>query len=257
MTDARRTELLKANLNLYAVLKNLEDLTAHESAAQSFSRELSMSIQFKVMNGPRAFVSFEGGRCTVGKGIHPRPRMVLGFISPRHLNRMFDGQAVPIPLKGVHRLGFLLREFTWLTDRMKHYLRPSEALLDQRPYLELNTRFSLTTAMFALPELCALDPIGRQLLHHMGEGEVEVGVLPDGPRFSAEFCAGSVTVRKGKARAPMASMEFVDVKTANDLILGRADSFSIVARGGVQTRGLLPMLDAMSIIWDRLPTYLN
>ncbi len=257
MSETTQAELLKANLNLYAVLKNLEDLTAHEPSARSFVRDLSMSIQFKVKGGPRAFVAFGGGRCVVGQGLHPQPNMVLGFTSPRHLNRMFEGSAVPIPLRGMHRLGFLAREFTWLTDRLEHYLRPNDELLGEGSYLALNTRFSLTTAMFALPELCALDPVGRHLHHHIGDGEVEVGVLPDGPRLTATFRDGDVQVQKGKAHAPRAVMEFVDMKTANELILGKADTFSVVARGGVQTRGVLPMLDAMSIIWDRLPIYLN
>jgi len=79
--------------------------------------------------------------------------VTLWFTSPAHLNRMFDGSGTPIPLRGFGKLGFMQKEFTQLSDRLAHYLKPTPELLGDPDYLAMNTRLMLTTAAFAVPIL--------------------------------------------------------------------------------------------------------
>ena len=99
-------DLLRANLNLYAVLQNLEDLVAYDPEMNAFAKSWRLSIQFSVSGGPKAYVAFADGVCKVGRGKHPSPSVILYFTSPGHLNKMFDGKANPIPLWGFTKLGF-------------------------------------------------------------------------------------------------------------------------------------------------------
>ena len=111
-------ELVKANLNLYAVLKNLEDLCEFDREMKKLTAFWNVSIQFSVRKGPHAWVSFSDGKCAVSRGRIKKPSIILFFMSPGHLNRMFDGNANPIPLKGFTKLRFLTKEFPKLTDRL-------------------------------------------------------------------------------------------------------------------------------------------
>ncbi|UCD63729.1 MAG: hypothetical protein JSW34_13470, partial [Candidatus Zixiibacteriota bacterium] len=136
--DTVDCERIKAHLNLYAVLRNLEDLVAYDSETASLVENWAVSVQFIVLNGPKAYCEFENGVCTVCRGKHKRPSIILFFISPKHFNRMMDGTANPIPLKGLTRLGFLRTDFTRVTERLEYYLKPTDELLADEAYLELN-----------------------------------------------------------------------------------------------------------------------
>ena len=114
--------LIKAYLNLHAVFQNLEDLVKFDEPMAQLIRDWDLTVEFVVRNGPSAFVEFKNGVCRHGATAHDNPTVRLYFTSAGHLNRMFDGKATPIPLKGFRRLGFLKREFAQLTDRLTYYL---------------------------------------------------------------------------------------------------------------------------------------
>ncbi len=156
MTDQR----IRANLNLYAVLKNLEDLVAYDSEMGAFAKEWDISVQFVVHSGPKACIVFKNASCIVEQGTRDAPTVMLFFISPGHLNKMMDGKGTPIPLRGFSKLRFLTQEFSKLTDKLEYYLKPTDELLENPLYLELNTRMMLNTAAFSVPHIGDLDPVG-------------------------------------------------------------------------------------------------
>jgi len=157
------TDLVKANLNLHAVLKNLEDIVEFDREMKELTSSWNVSIRFIVKGGPSATVSFSSGKCTVEQGKSGKASIILWFFSPSHLNRMFDGTANPIPLKGFSRLGFLSKDFPKLTDRLEYYLKPTDELMKDKSYLEMNTRLTLNTAAYAVPEIAAGDPVGIKI----------------------------------------------------------------------------------------------
>ena len=146
-------EIVKAHLNLYAVLQNLEDLVKYDDEMARFTKDWNISIQFSVLKGPKACVEFKNGNCTLHKGEIPNPTVKLLFLSPSHLNKMMDGNGTPIPLKGFTKLPFLSGDFTKLTDRLEYYLKPTDEALKDSAYLELNTRLTLNTAVFGIREI--------------------------------------------------------------------------------------------------------
>jgi hypothetical protein len=250
-------ELIKARLNLHAVLVNLEDLVRYDAEMAGLTRDWDVSIQFSVLNGPSAHVRFKDGTCTVGKGRMKRPSVKLFFFSPAHMNRMFDGKAQPVLLKGFTRLGFLTKDFPKLTEKLGYYLKPTQELLKNKKYVEMNTRFTLTTAVFAVPVLGELDPVGRLNAEHIRDGILVVKILPDGPAAYLDIKHGSMETMKGSVDRPMAAMLFRDVKAASDLFNQKTDGFSAIASGGVVMRGHIDMIDAMTMILDRIPVYLQ
>lgn len=250
-------ELVKASLNLHAVLQNLEDLVAHDTETAALAATWNVCIQFSIYGGPATHIEFKDGTCRVRRGKHPAPDIRLFFTSAAHLNRMMDGKGNPIPLKGFSRLGFFTKEFPKATDRLEYYLKPTQSLLADEQYLALNTRMTLNTAAFAVKELARLDPIGRLNAAHITDGTILMKILPEGPAVHVKFSSGEIDVIKGDVKQPMAMLLFKETQIANRFLSGKMDVFGAVAAGDVMIRGQAPMLDALGLILDRVPLYLS
>lgn len=250
-------EKVKANLNLYAVLKNLEDLCEFDREMKELISRWDVSIQFSVRKGPRAWVKFRDGTCQVSRGKIKNPSIILYFMSPAHLNRMFDGKGNPIPLKGFTRLQFLAREFSRLTDRLSFYLKPDDELIKDKGYMEMNTRLTLNTAAFAVPEIAEGDSLGAVIASKIPDGTVEMQILPRFHAVNITFHNGRALACKGSGDNVMALMEMKNISVAGDFLNGRSDPFTAIASGDVSIRGVVPMLDSMSILLDRVQNYLS
>ncbi|MDM8516123.1 hypothetical protein QUF76_07985 [Desulfobacterales bacterium HSG16] len=251
-------ELLTARLNAYAVLKNLEDLVVHDREMALFTKDWNIAIRFFVLNGPDAFVEFDSGKCRVGKGGgEKKSSVILFFHSPAHFNKMMDGKASPVPVKGFTKLRFLTKEFSVLTEKLEYYLKPNADLLADPKWVALNTRMTLTTAVWSIPELAELDPVANILSSHMGKGSISLGILPDGPKVNLTVNKDSIVPAKGEIKAPAAAMTMKDMTVANDFLNGRLDAFTAIATGDVSIRGQIPMVDTLSLMLDRIALYLS
>jgi len=248
---------LKANLNLNAVLKNLEDIVEFDAEMKELTASWNVSIQFIVRGGPRTYISFSKGKCIVENGKIKRPSIKLWFASPAHLKRMFDGNANPVPLKGFTKLGFLSREFPKLTDRLSYYLKPSDELMNDKSYVAMNTRLTLNTAAFAVPEIAAGDPTGMKIASKIPDGTVVLKILPSFHTVNITFSKGRAAAKKGDADLQMAVMSMKDIATANGFLNGKSDAFTAIASGDVSIRGQLPILDGMSLLLDRIQHYIS
>jgi hypothetical protein len=247
----------KACLNLYAVIKNLEDLCAYDPESMALTRDWNLSIGFRVLRGPEAYIKFSNGKCEVGRGSLKGATISLLFATSWHLNKMFENKAMPIPLSGFSKLGFLSKEFPKLTSRLEYYLKPTAALLADPAYLEMNTRLTLTTATFAVAELAVSDPIGKLIAAHLNTGKLVLKILPDGPATTLTCGHGAVRAEKGEAAHPIGYMYFKDFKTANDMFNNKIDPFTAVASGSVQLWGQLGTIDSINMLLDRVPAYLQ
>ena len=252
-----KVDIIKAHLNLAAVLQNLEDLVQFDNDTAALTKTWDICLQFTVFRGPKAFVEFQNGSCRVQEGQHTNPSVKLCFFSCAHLNRMFDGHGTPIPLKGFTKIGFLTKKFSVLTDTLEYYLTPTDDRLKETRYLELNTRLTLNTAAFAVKELARLDPIAKAVASHIGDGKVLMKIMPHGPSIHLDFQNGDVVVRKGDTDRPMACIFMRDVQVANDFFYGKLDAFTAVANGSVLIKGQTPMIDSISLSLDRIPHYLK
>lgn len=250
-------QLIKANLNLYAVLQNLEDLVKYDEEIAEIAKDWDISIQFSVRKGPRAYILFKNGQCVVRQGKYKRPKVKLYFLSPAHLNKMMDGKGSPIILKGFTKIGFLLKDFPKVTDKLEYYLKPTDELLKNKDYMKLNTLFTLNTAAFASKEIAKLDDKGKIISSHMMDGIICLKVLPTGPSVSLEVLNGKFKVSKEETKKPMAVLQFKNIKIANDFLNEKSDTFTEIASGNVLIKGQTLMLDSISLILARIPTYLS
>lgn len=250
-------QLIKAGINLYAILKNLEDLVILDSMCQGLIKGKKLSIQFLVKNGPKAWIKFENNQCAVGQGKMKNPKVKLWFSSPEHLNKMFDGNANPIPLKGFTKLGFLQNEFTQITEKLEYYLKPEDVENPSEDYIKINTQFTLTVAAFALSEIGKYNEKAKLTVSHMSDGRIQLAVLPDGPSVYVTVKDGEISANKGITENPDAVMEMKDYKTANDFLNGKSNSFKAIASGEVMIKGQTPMLDNLSLILDKVQYYVS
>jgi hypothetical protein len=273
-------ETVRARLNLLAVLPNLEDVVRLDPEMARLVAGSRVTVQFVVRGGPKAYVRIADGACTVGKGEAPAAaetppdgaaaadakvgdaqggdaKVVLWFASPRHLNRMFDGTAQPVPLKGFKQLGFLRKQFTQLTDRMAYYLKPTDALLTDPAYLEMNTRLTLNTAACAVPVLLDGDPECAHLRHALDSGSIALKVLPDGPGVGLVLGPDEVRPVKGDVRGPSGLILMRDLPTANAYLNGKLDTFVAAVRGEIQIWGHIGKIEALGLVLDRVPKYLS
>lgn len=250
-------DLVKANLNLYAVLRNLEDLPACDPEVADLIRTWDIAVQFTVRGGPRGYIRFRDGKISFGEGKCESPDVKLFFVSPAHFNAMMDNKGTPIPLKGFTKLRFLTKDLPKVTDKLEHYLKPDGEKIKNSSYVDTNTRMTLNTAVFAVRELALNDPVGKLNAGHIMDGDVLFEVLPHGPRAFLSFDRGSITAHKGAPGKPMALMQFRDLQAAYDLLNNVSDPFTAVASGEVRLKGRIVMIDAINQILDRIPAYLS
>jgi len=249
--------LIKAGINLYAVLKNLEDLIELDQESRNLIQGKKLSIQFVVKNGPKAWIKFENNKCEVGQGIIKGSSVKLWFKSPEHLNKMFDGGANPIPLKGFTKLGFLTKDFPKITGKLEYYLKPEEVENPTEEYIAINTRFTLTVAAYALSEIGRYDKESKITASHIPNGKIQLRVLPDNPAVYLVVRDGTISAQKGTTENPDAVMEMKDIQTANDFLNGKSNPFLAIASGDVIIKGQTPMLDNLSLILDKVQKYVS
>lgn len=248
--------LTMANINLYAVLQNLEDLCALDHEAKSLIKGKTLAIQFIVKNGPTALLSFHDGNCSFQKGIGKND-IKLFFSSPAHLNKMFEGKANPIPLKGFTKIGFLKNEFTKLTDRLTYFLKPTDELLKDAVYFKINTILTAHTAFFALAEIGNSDRIGKMNAERMPDGVISISVLKGGFSLHLNSQKGKLTTAKGAVSMPRAMMVFADMETTNGMLNNKLDAYTCIANGTIETKGFVPMLDNLNKLLSQVPSYLK
>lgn len=98
----------------------------------------------------------------------------------RKFNGVIDGTVTPVPLKGLTKIGFLLKTFTALTDRLSEVMQPSEEALKDRAFFELSTKLTFYTISVALSQIGNQDKIGQASASYMLDGDIAF-CIKDGP----------------------------------------------------------------------------
>lgn len=251
-----KDQLTLSNINLFAILRNLEDLCDLDKECKDLIKGKNLAIQFVVKNGPKALMTFKDGKCTVTEG-EGKANMKLFFKSPQHLNEMVDGKANPIPLKGFLHISFLKNEFTKITDKLAFYLKPTEELLKGEEYFKINTILTFYAAFMALEQIGNFDEVGRLNAKRMPDGIMSIEVLQGGPAVNLKVSKGHLKVTKGAATDPRALMRFDTLKTANDLLNGKVDSYSCIAVEKVTINGFIPLIDNFNKLLSQVSGYLK
>lgn len=257
--------ITKAKINLFAVLRNLEDLCDLDQVAKDIIKDTKLSVQFNVPDVGSATIDFDHGKCTFNRG-KKSAALKLYFTSPEHFNNLIappvnektgkPKAVIPI-FYNVFKVGFLLNQFTALADRLSYYLQPSDPkLLEDRKFFEINTELTIYTALFALCEVADSDKIGKLCAKRMCDGVIAAGVQ-DGPQLAIAVKDHKLSGTKGAAKDWSAKMTFSDLDFAHDLLNGHASSFGGMGSGQFAVRGRLDMLEQMAKMLNIVGAYLS
>ncbi|MBD3780627.1 MULTISPECIES: hypothetical protein [unclassified Cellulomonas] len=246
-----------AFVNLHAVLGALPELVRRVPAA----RELltvdprPVSVVFAVRGGPRAALAFRDGAVqvvpdrTVGT-------ILLPFASPEAFNRVVAGEAQPVPVTGLHRIGFLLRVFTPLTELLGRYLRPAPEDLADPAFRETSTALTLHVAVAAAAQLANEDRAGRFSAHHTVDGDVALEVTGS-LAYTLRVRDHRMTFVPEPSPRPRAALTFADLDTAGALLAGKVSALACLGDGRMAMRGHVAMVDNVNRILDRVGQYLG
>ena len=256
--------ITKARINLFAVLRNLEDLCDLDLESKEIIKDSNIGIEFHVPEVGRAILEFRKGKCKFtrvidGKKQGAKAALQLFFTSPEHFNKLIDGEkTVPI-FFNIFAVGFLLKQFTKLTDRMVHFLQPKpeekEELLKDEVYFKINTTLTAYTAFFAMAEIANSDFIGRAIARRMPDCSLQCGV-EDGFKLTVDVKNHEMAVRKGGTDKWYAEMIFADLQFAHDLLNGNTSSFTGMGTGKFKVRGAVEILEQMAKLLSQVGIYL-
>lgn len=245
--------LTMSYVNMFAVLKTLENLCAADDEAKAIAAKGPVSIGFNVHGGPKGTLHFENGACTMTQGA--AGVIKLYFRSPEHFNAMVDGKANPIPYGGLTKIGFLTKDFIRLTDLLSQYLRPTPENLSDRAFYEKSTFLMFHLIANALSAIANHDPIAAYSAKNLPDGEISMEITN---RAYATITAKDhvLVTSHEKAQNPRSYMIFRDYDVARGLFDGSLNSFAALADGGLAMKGYIPQIDNLNRILNRVAAYL-
>lgn len=246
-----------AFVNLHAVLGTLPELCARVPAARELlaADPRSTSISFAVRGGPHATLAFADGAVVLVPD-RTSATIRLPFRSPAAFNRVIDGTAQPVPVTGLHRVGFLLKVFAPLTALLATYLKPTADDLADPEFREVSTILTLHVAVAAVAQLANEDRSGRFSAHLLPDGDVALEVTGS-LAYTLRVQDHRVTFLPAASPHPRAAMTFADLEVARQLLAGEASAMACICDGRIAMRGMISMVDNVNRILDRVGQYLG
>ncbi len=241
-------------INLHAVLGCLTELCRLDREAQQLIAGKNISLGFAVKNGPEATLQFKDGACTFREGCSGCD-IRLPFSGPRKFNGLMDGSTTPIPSKGFTKIGFLLKTFTKLTDRLSMYLQPEPGQLEDEGFFNKSTTMMFYVILEAVAQIGNYDPVGRQSASYIVDGDAKLEIC-SGPVGFIEARDHRLTARHEAPGRCMSYMQFSDMGTARQLFDGKINAVAAVGLGKVKVGGMISQVDNINRILDRVALYL-
>ena len=241
-------------INLYAVLGALTELCRLDEESRRLIADKNVSVGFAVKNGPEATLRFKNGVCSFTPGTDGCD-IKLPFGSPRKFNGLMDGTTTPIPSKGFTKIGFLLKTFAKLTDRLSMYLRPQPEQLEDADFFTTSTTLMFYVILEAVAQIGNLDKVGRHSASYIVDGNIKIEV-GGGPVGYLEAKDHHLTARHSEPGAYMSFMQFCDMNTARELFDGKLNAVAAVGLDKVRVGGMISQVDNVNRILDRVALYL-
>lgn len=250
----------KAKINLFAVLRNLEDLCEMDPVSKDIIKDIKpLGVEFNVPEVGSAVLTFKDGKCSFSRG-KGKSALKLYFTSPEHFNKLIDGEkTIPI-FYNVFKVGFLLKTFTQLADRLSYFLQPNpedKAILLKDPqYFETNTILTAYTAFFAISEIANSDFIGKACAKRTQDGVILCCIGADGPAMALTVKNHKFSTAKGRVDMPKATMQFSNLEFTHKLLNGEASSFGGMGSGDFALCGAVDMLEQLAKLLNVVSEYL-
>ncbi|HOJ69213.1 MAG TPA: hypothetical protein PK379_07655 [Candidatus Hydrogenedentes bacterium] len=249
-------DILQARLNLEVVLGLLAEVANTDPLFRERSRTWRETTWFKALGGPEGWIRFSPDGASHGIGKPEGVTIGLVLLSAIHLNRMFRNEGLPpVPVKGIGRLSFLKKEFTELGTRLQTLTRPGITLRSKEEE-HLSTRLMLNAAVRAVPVLAEEEGTCAKLAAATPEGVLEIATLDGAFSGWIRKEGGRFTAGLGKPERVTARMLFRDLDAARIVLTGKETGFAAIGLGLTRIEGLIPLVDNVSLIMDRLERYL-
>jgi len=251
MTDERTM----AYLNLFAVLGTLPRLCELDESAKAIINGKNVSIGISVKDGPEGTLRFQNGSVTIEEGTSDCA-IKLPFSKCSKFNGMIDGTVTPIPSKGFTKIGFLLKSFIPLTDKLSAYLRPAEGALEDEKFFQTSTKLMLELIARAVVQIGNEDKVGRASASYIDDGVIKIAI---GDELAVAIEAKNSKLRLlSEVPAKITSyMRFSDLRLARKLFDGEVNSVACVGEGKIRIGGIISQVDNVNRILDRVALYLG
>jgi len=250
MTDARTM----AYINMYAILGAIPYLCELDPESSKLIDGKSVSIGFAVKDGPEATLFFGSGKCRLAPGTD-RCQVKLPFSSCEKFNGLIDGTVTPIPSKGFTHIGFLLKSFTKLTDRLSAFLRPEGDALADPEFFRISTTLMFHVIAEAIAQIGNNDPVGQFSASNIVDGLAKLSIA-GGPSAALRCQNHHLTAIHQEPKEFLSYMEFQGMHLARDLFDGKVNAIAAVGLGQVRIGGMISQIDNINRILDRVAVYL-
>ena len=244
-----------ARCNLFAVLGAIPHLLRLDPIAAELVKGKNLKIGFSVKNGPKATLILKDGAAEMVKGTEEYD-IKLWFPSAAKFNALIDGKGTPIPVSGFQHIGFLLKGFTKLTDRLSSYLRPDPEMLKDPVFFNCSTTLMLYVIGRAIVQIGNHDKVGTFSASNITDGKILLGI---GDSLSVAIHAKDHHLMFNASPNDCgitSRMVFDSMTTARDLFDGRINAIAAVGMGQVCISGMVSQVDNINRILDRVAIYL-
>ena len=243
-----------ARCNLFAVLGAIPHLLTLDPEAAALVADKNIRIGFSVKDGPRATLIFKDGRAEMVKGLEACS-IKLWFPSAEKFNALIDGKGTPIPVSGFQHIGFLLKGFTKLTDRLSAYLRPDPQRLADPEFFRRSTTLMLYVIGRAIVQIGNHDKVGQFSASNIVDGVAKLSIA-DGPAAAVICKDHRLTASHSEPKQVFSYMEFQNMELARALFDGQVNAIAAVGLGQVRIGGMISQIDNINRILDRVAVYL-
>ena len=253
-----KNQTVLAHCNLFGVFGAIPELLRIDEDARKLVEKHRISIGFSIKDGPQATLHFENGSARLTEGCHGC-HIKLYFPSCKKFNDMIDGNGMPIPVSGFHRLGFLLKEFMKLTDILTAYLRPRDGALEDSDFLKKSTKLMLHVIAGAVAQIANVDSVGKFSASNIVDGDIALKIgdpSADGTAIAVRAKDHVLTVLPDVPDTTFSEMQFRDYETARALFDGKINAVAAVGTGKVRIFGMISQIDNVNRILDRVSIYL-
>ncbi|MCC5840548.1 MAG: hypothetical protein JJT96_10515 [Opitutales bacterium] len=254
--------VLLARLHLFAVLPAFGDLLKHAEPAREILGERRFSLRLRA-GSLSSDLYFGRGQFRFLPAFHPGSQLALHFLSYSQLNKQFTGRGVsmPIPVRGARFLGHL-RTFSKLSSMLQAGLLSESGLLayglEERRASEVHLRLIFSVALGAFTVLVEHESFARALFADGDDWMVQLSV--DGAEMDAWISRTGGHCRWGRGTAPgpvLAKLVFDNQSTALKALSGELDGFAAINAGRIRISGLAPLVDKLSLVFERVGAYLD
>lgn len=240
-------------LYLRAVLPAMEDLLRVSKEASELTRGWKFTLKMSICGGPQCALKFRDGSVQARR--HSSSDLNLVYFKNSLLNAAFENKRYAIPIPFGNPLHFKkLSAFQKLTDLLEKYLKPKNGSLKDERFLRAHAVILFRVLMRAVSIVGELDPIDTPVPSGLAVVEIE-GVesacwlrIQDGQYF---FGLG-VPSAEADVR-----ISFDSVETFLQAAQQQLDSHAAVGLGKIKIRGLVPLADSLSLVMDKVGTYLS